>query len=82
MAPALIKKLQERAREEVQPIYLEASNEGAKKVHEKLGFKEIESVIIWVRASVVLMGRRRMGRRRWVCRCGLWRGGRSRQLRV
>ena len=71
----------------MQPIYLKASNEGAKKVYEKLGFKEVESVIIWVRASVVLMGRRRMGRRRmgrrrWVCRCGLWRGGRSRQLRV
>jgi GNAT superfamily N-acetyltransferase len=45
LAPALIRKLQERAREERKPIYLEASNEGARRVYEKLGFEEVGEMI-------------------------------------
>lgn len=45
MAPALIRKLQDRAREERKPIYLEASNEGARRVYEKLGFEEVGEMI-------------------------------------
>lgn len=45
LAPGLIEKLQERATEEGKPIYLEASNEGARRVYEKLGFEEVGGMI-------------------------------------
>ncbi|KAF2626563.1 hypothetical protein BU25DRAFT_343351 [Macroventuria anomochaeta] len=45
LAPALIRHLQDRARNEGKPIYLEASNEGARRVYEKLGFEEVGEVI-------------------------------------
>lgn len=45
LAPGLIEKLQERATEEGKPIYLEASNEGARRVYEKLRFEEVGGTI-------------------------------------
>jgi len=45
LAPALIRRLQERASGEGKPIYLEASNEGARRVYEKLGFEEVGEMI-------------------------------------
>ena len=47
LAPALIKDSQERAKEERKPIYLEASNEGARRVYEKLGFED-SGDMIWL----------------------------------
>ncbi|KAF9691237.1 hypothetical protein EKO04_010776 [Ascochyta lentis] len=41
LAPALIRNLQERASGEGKPIWLEASNEGARKVYLKLGFEVV-----------------------------------------
>lgn len=45
LAPGLIRKLQERARDEGKPIWLEASNEGARAVYLKLGFKDVQPLI-------------------------------------
>jgi GNAT superfamily N-acetyltransferase len=45
LAPALIRKLQEQARSEGKAVYLEASNEGARRVYQKLGFEEVGDVI-------------------------------------
>ena len=51
LAPALIRKLQERARDEGKPVYLEASNEGARRVYQKLGFEEVGDMI-WLGKGV------------------------------
>lgn len=45
LAPALIRELQARAEKEGKKVYLEASNEGARRVYEKLGFVETAAVI-------------------------------------
>lgn len=41
LAPALIRELQSRAQEEGRKVYLEASNEGARKVYLKAGFVDV-----------------------------------------
>ncbi|KAJ8113437.1 hypothetical protein OPT61_g4428 [Boeremia exigua] len=45
LAPALLRKLQERAAKEQRPIYLEASNQHAKRVYEKIGFRDVAGEI-------------------------------------
>jgi ribosomal protein S18 acetylase RimI-like enzyme len=44
LAPALIRKLQERAQKDGKPIWLEASNLGARKVYLKVGFEDLGEI--------------------------------------
>ncbi len=45
LAPALLREVQGRAAKEGSVVYLEASNLGAKRVYEKLGFKDVADEI-------------------------------------